>query len=119
MDILSDEEYEKIKAGDIDWMLDDGRGVVAELYAKMKGDALRPKTLVEYTRYPFIYDAGNVRVTIDRDIRTGITSTDLFDPSPLVPTFGTDVLEVKYDKRSKKIRYEGSGFEEIIKFKYF
>ncbi len=95
---LTREEYEKIKAGDIDWMLDDGRGVVAELYAKMKGDALRPKTLVEYTRYPFIYEAGNVRVTIDRDIRTGIASTDLFDPNPLVPTFGTDVLEVKYDR---------------------
>ena len=64
----------------------------------MKGYSLRPKTLVEYTRYPFIYEAGNVRVTLDTDIRTGINSIDLFDPTPLVPTHGYDVLEVKYDR---------------------
>ena len=75
---ITKEEYDKMREGDIDWMLHDGRGVVAELYAQMKGYSLRPKTLVEYTRYPFIYDAGNVRVTLDTDIRTGINSIDLF-----------------------------------------
>ena len=95
---ITKEEYDKIVNGNIDWMLHDGRGVVAELYAQMKGYSLRPKTLVEYTRYPFIYEAGNVRVTLDTDIRTGINSIDLFDPTPLVPTHGYDVLEVKYDR---------------------
>lgn len=94
---LTREEYEKIVSGEIEWMLGDGRGVVAELYAQMKGYSLRPKTLVEYTRTPFIYSAGNVRVTLDRDIRTGIFSNNLFDPTPLVPTGELDVLEVKYD----------------------
>ena len=95
---ISKDEYEKIIAGDLDWMLNDGRGVIAELYAQMKGYSLRPKTLVEYTRTPFIYEAGNVRVTIDCDIRTGVKSIDLFDPTPLTPTEGLDVLEVKYDR---------------------
>ncbi len=95
---ITRDEYEKIVSGDIEWMLGDGRGVVAELYAQMKGYSLRPKTLVEYTRFPFIYEAGNVRVTLDTDIRTGIKSLDLFDPTPLVPTPGPDVLEVKYDR---------------------
>lgn len=95
---LTREECDKIIAGDVGWMLNDGRGVVAELYAQMKGKNLRPKTLVEYTRYPFIYDAGNVRVTLDCDIRSGVYSTDLFDPNPLVPTGEMNVLEVKYDR---------------------
>lgn len=95
---LTKEEYEKILSGDLEWMLYDGRGLVAELYAQMKGYSLRPKTLVEYTRYPFVYDAGNVRVTLDCDIRSGILSTDLFTPTPLVPTGEMDVLEVKYDR---------------------
>ena len=94
---LTREEYEKIIAGDIDWMLTDGRGVVAELYAQMRGYSLKPKTLVEYTRMPFIYDPGNVRVTIDMSVRSGIFSNNLFDPTPLVPTGELDVLEVKYD----------------------
>ena len=98
-------EYEKIIAGDTEWMLNDGRGVVAELYAQMKGLNLRPKTLVEYTRTPFIYEPGDVglapgdvRVTLDCDIRTGIFSNNLFDPFPGVPTDSFDVLEVKYDE---------------------
>jgi len=95
---LTRDEYERIVGGDIDWMLNDGRGVIAELYAQMKGKNLRPKTLVEYTRYPFIYDPGNVRVTLDCDIRSGIYSTSLFDPNPLVPTGEMNVLEVKYDR---------------------
>lgn len=95
---LTREEYEKIVSGDIEWMLKDGRGVVAELYAQMKGYSLKPKTLVEYTRMPYIYDPGNVRVTIDMDIRTGIFSDNLFDPKPLVPTGELDVLEVKFDE---------------------
>lgn len=95
---LTLEEYEKIVAGDIEWMLRDGRGVVAELYAQMKGYSLKPKTLVEYTRVPFVYSAGNVRVTLDGNIRTGIFSNNLFDPLPLTPTGELDVLEVKFDE---------------------
>ncbi|MBR4206379.1 MAG: polyphosphate polymerase domain-containing protein [Clostridia bacterium] len=95
---ITREECEKIIAGDIDWMLNDGRGVVAELYAKMRGIMLRPKTLVEYTRTPFIYEPAEVRVTLDCDIRTGIFSNNLFDPFPCVPTDSFDVLEVKYNE---------------------
>ncbi len=95
---LTREECDRILSGDTDWMLHDGRGVVAELYARMKTQNLRPKTLVEYTRTPFIYAPGNVRVTLDCDIRTGLCGTDLFDPHPLTPTGELDVLEVKYDR---------------------
>ncbi|MGN1345919.1 MAG: polyphosphate polymerase domain-containing protein [Eubacteriales bacterium] len=95
---ITREECDKITSGDIDWMLKDGRGVVAELYAQMKGCALRPKVIVEYTRTPFIYDAGNVRVTLDCNIRSGVFSTDLFHPVSLVPTGDMDVLEIKYDR---------------------
>ena len=95
---ITREEYEKIVSGDIGWMLNDGRGVVAELYAQMRGMNLRPKVLVEYTRTPFIYEPADVRVTLDCDIRTGIFSNNLFDPCPCVPTESFDVLEVKYNE---------------------
>lgn len=95
---LTRDECDRIISGDIDWMLGDARELVTELYLQMRGNALRPKTLVEYTRIPFIYDAGNVRVTLDCDLRTGVNSTDLFSPEPLVPTGDLNVLEVKYDR---------------------
>lgn len=95
---LTRDECDRIISGDIDWMLGDARELVTELYLQIRENVLRPKTLVEYTRIPFIYDAGNVRVTLDCDLRTGVNSTDLFSPEPLVPTGDLNVLEVKYDR---------------------
>ena len=44
--------------------------LIKELYIKMKVQLLKPKTIVEYIRVPYIYSCGNVRITLDRAIRT-------------------------------------------------
>ena len=96
---LTAEEAQRIIDGDILWMATDPRGLVVELYAKMKGQGLRPKTIVDYERIPFVYGAGNVRVTIDFNIRTGLRCTDFLNPDCVtIPAGGNDiVLEVKWD----------------------
>ena len=96
---LTAEEAQRIIDGDILWMATDTRGLVVELYAKMKGQGLRPKTSVDYERIPFVYGAGNVRVTIDFNIRTGLRCTDFLNPDCVtIPAGGNDiVLEVKWD----------------------
>lgn len=66
---LTADEAQRIVDGDILWMATDKRGLVVELYAKMKGQGLRPKTIVDYERIPFVYGPGNVRVTVDYNIR--------------------------------------------------
>ncbi len=97
---LTREEIEFIQKNDFDWMAFDKRDLVQELYAKTKYEQLRPKTIVEYIREPFTYSVGNVRVTFDRDIRTGLFSTGfLSDELPLLKTeAGLVILEVKYDQ---------------------
>lgn len=54
---------------------------------------------MDYTRESFVYAPGNVRVTLDTGIRTGISSTDLFSDTPVVKTNSEPVIimEVKYD----------------------
>lgn len=96
---LSAREASAICEGDTGWMVSDGRELVAELYSKMKGQMLHPKTIVEYVREAFVCSAGNVRITFDRDIRTGLLSTDFMNNGlPAVPAGGELVLlEVKYD----------------------
>ena len=96
---LTAEEAQRIIDGDILWMATDTRGLVVELYAKMKGQGLCPKTIVDYERIPFVYGAGNVRVTIDFNIRTGLRCTDFLNPDCVtIPASGNDiVLEVKWD----------------------
>ena len=97
---LSAQEAQMIVDGDIDWMLASSHPLVQELYCKMRYQGLRPKTIVDYTREPFIYAPGNVRVTFDYDIRTGLLCTDFLNPeSVTIPAGDAPILmEVKWDE---------------------
>ena len=93
-------ETERIISGDIEWMRSDERALIRELYLKMKDKGLRPKTIVDYTREAFVFPAGNVRVTIDYDIRTGMQSVNFLDPEAVTVSAGSSpiILEVKWDE---------------------
>ncbi len=97
---LTAEEARAIVDGDLDWMLGSGRPLVQELYGKMRNQGLRPKTIVDYTREPFVCAPGNVRVTLDYDIRTGLSCTDFLDPDCVTIPAGDApiLLEVKWDE---------------------
>lgn len=97
---LSAAEAQAIVDGELDWMPGSGRPLVQELYCKMRSQGLRPKTIVDYTREPFIYRPGNVRVTFDYDIRTGLGCTDFLNPDCVTVPAGDApiLLEVKWDE---------------------
>ena len=97
---LSAEEAQAIVDGDLRWMLAaQDRPLVQELYFKAQTQGLRPKTIVDYTREPFIYRPGNVRVTFDYNIRTGLSCTDFLNwDCPTAPAGDAPIiLEVKWD----------------------
>ena len=96
---LTREEAQKIVDGDIGWMAKSERPLCLELYAKMRSQGLKPKTIVDYTREPFVFAPGNVRVTIDYNIRTGAFRTDFLNPETLTLPAGKSpiILEVKWD----------------------
>lgn len=96
---LDPEEAQAIVDGDCWWMRHSRHPLVAELFQKMTCQGLRPRTIVDYTREPFVFAPGNVRVTLDYDIRTGLRCVDFLDPSCVtVPVPGAPViLEVKWD----------------------
>ncbi len=97
---LSGDETRRILEGDLAWMLNSPHSLVQELYCKMLGQGLQPKTIVDYTREPYIYAPGNVRVTLDYDIRTGLSCMDFLDPDcPTIPAGDAPILlEVKWDE---------------------
>ncbi|WNY22832.1 hypothetical protein MmiHf6_01170 [Methanimicrococcus hongohii] len=98
---VTQEECERLIAGDTSWMKESEHALLVELYAKMKFELLRPKTVVDYIREPFIYKPGNVRVTLDSQITTGVHAKDMFNPElPTVRTHGSNIIimEVKYDE---------------------
>ena len=98
-DTLTREEAQAVVDGDLNWMPASGRPLVQELYSKMRAQGLQPKTIVDYTREPFVYAPGNVRVTLDYNIRTGLGCTDFLNLNCItVPVRDAPViLEVKWD----------------------
>ena len=95
---LTKEQAQSIADGDTGWMLDSEQPLVRELYSKMTTQGLAPKTIVDYTREPFIFPAGNVRVTLDYNIRSGLKCTDFLNTDCItVPVSDSIILEVKWD----------------------
>lgn len=95
---LTREQAQSIVDGDTDWMPESELPLIRELYSKMRTQGIAPKTIVDYTREPFIFPAGNVRVTLDYNIRSGMRCTDLLKPDCVtVPVSDSIVLEVKWD----------------------
>ncbi len=98
---ITEKECRDILDGNLDWMKTHPQELVRELYAKMRYQRLRPRVLVSYVREPYIYKAGNVRVTFDSAIRTSLYNQD-FLTKTVSDISATDtpqdmILEVKYD----------------------
>ena len=98
--VLSIEEAQMIAGVGFDSLSNSEKPLLRELVCKMKIEGLRPKTIVDYTREPFQYAPGNVRVTLDYNIRTGMTCTDFLNPECITVPAGDApiILEVKWDE---------------------
>ena len=97
--LLTAAQAQSIVDGNWEWMKDADLPLVRELYHTMQAQGIRPKTIVDYTREPFVYGPGNVRVTLDYDIRTGLRSVDFLNPDCVTVPAGDApiILEVKWD----------------------
>ena len=94
---ITKEQCDRLLDGERTFLKESGNPLFLELYNKMEYQQLRPKTIVEYTREAYVFPAGNVRVTIDSNIRTGMFSTDFFNSQLVMLSTAERILEVKYD----------------------
>ena len=97
---LTVEQARSISQGKYDWMATSPEPLIQELYSKIISQGLRPKVIVDYIREPFVYAPGNVRITLDYQIRTGLKCTDFLNPDCItVPIHDSPIiLEVKWDE---------------------
>ena len=84
-------------------------GLLRRFCAMQAQTGLMPKVIVAYERTPFVYPAGNVRITFDRNIGSSTNMEGFFEPylpqRPVMPT-GKHILEVKYDEFLPDFLYE-------------
>ncbi len=97
---LTRAQFDAMLSGDYDSLRTSDRPLLREVYQKRRTALLRPAVIVDYIREAYTLEAGNVRITFDKDIRAGIDSYDVFSRDvftyPVVEA-GQMVLEIKYD----------------------
>ncbi len=120
---LTKEEVSSICNGEISCLRLKNNRILQELYAKMHYQLLKPKVLVEYRREPYVYAPGNVRITFDSEIRTGLYHNCLFTENyGTAPTeCGVIIMEVKYDAflpeiMEKAVRVPGRSSTAFSKY---
>lgn len=74
--------------------------LLQDMFVQMRTRLLRPKVIVDYDREAFIHMAEDVRITLDTNLKTGLSSLGLFDPD--IPTVcphdrSVEILEVKFN----------------------
>ena len=96
---LTREQAQRIADGRIRWMAQTADEVILGFYSRLRNEGLAAKVIVDYTREAFVFAPGNVRVTLDYNIRTALRCTDFLNPAcTTVPVPGSPcILEVKWD----------------------
>lgn len=93
---ISKNFYENILDGVYDYS---GKGLLERFSIDCNRFLLKPVTIIEYNRVPYVYPIGNVRITIDTAIiassMNDLFSDQLCGVNVLPGSYG--VLEVKYD----------------------
>ena len=92
---------EQLIAGDPAGLETTRSGLLHDVYREMTIRLLRPAVIVDYVREAYIHPAEEVRITFDKQLRTGLLSTDLFNPDlPSLSPFDNNemILEVKYNR---------------------
>ena len=92
---------DQIIAGDPEGLQRMRHPLLHDVYREMKTRLLRPAVIVDYVREAYIHQAEEVRITFDKQLRTGLFSSDMFNSGlPTYPVFDdpVEILEVKYDE---------------------
>ena len=99
MAVLTRDAAERLIQGDYAFLLHDPQPLCREFYCECAMKLMRPCVTVDYVRQPYVFEAGDVRITFDMDVQAAVLKYDLFDSDlPVVNVLkeGQTILEVKY-----------------------
>lgn len=98
---LTREDFNSLILGSYDSLIKSEDPLKQELYYLIKSHTLKPRVIVDYTREAYIGKINNIRITFDKNLKTALSSTDIFNKN--LPTIDVDtdnkdyILEVKFN----------------------
>ena len=97
---ISIDDYFKILDGNLEFLIQSNNSVLMQFYIEIRQRNLKPNVIVDYVREAYVSNISNIRITFDKELRTGLTSVDLFNKeTPTIKALDEPwmILEVKYD----------------------
>lgn len=99
--IISREKFDSIMNGGLISHINENNELLRKFTVLMKTQMFKPVVIVEYDRTPYVYHDGNVRITLDMNIRSSNDFKSFFESDlatrEILPK-GQHLLEVKYDQ---------------------
>ena len=98
--IVTKEQVEDLLSGKLN-ISKENHKLLNEFILKTKFYGYKPTVIIDYDRIPYIYKAGNVRITLDYNISMDYNTNNFFKKeSSSIPIIekNTKILEVKYDE---------------------
>lgn len=99
---ISREDCEDIMRGKFECLKRNPDPFAMQFYGIFVSNHLRPKVLVDYMREPYVFPAEDVRITFDKNVRSAMRCTDLFNPNvvtyPVWDLRNCMILEVKFNE---------------------
>ena len=96
---LTREETDKLLRGEYHFLKDRQEQVCKDFYLECALNQMKPKVIVDYDREPYVYSFGDVRITFDEHVRSGVFEQELFDQAlPVMEVLepGQLIMEVKF-----------------------
>ena len=95
------QDYDRLVSGDAPDIRDDMPQLQKSLLNEVSRRKLCPKVIVTYERIPYVYSAGNVRITFDRNISSSYDIDGfiggVYHKRPVFSA-GSSIMEVKWDE---------------------
>ena len=96
---LTKEQFYGVLEGSYGVLLEGSDALLNVFYHECMTNLMRPRVVADYEREPYIMEAGDVRITFDKNIRAGVEGFDIFNGDmSMVEALdpGLLVMEVKF-----------------------
>lgn len=96
---LTRQQAEQMVAGNFDFLAETPNKLLHDFYLSSRCTFMKPVVIVDYDREAYVQPIGNVRVTFDNNLRTGLGVSEFFSKNAAVISAlerPEMVLEVKY-----------------------
>lgn len=96
---LTRAQVDLILTGDYGFLPETDSNLLKVFYHECISNFLRPRVVVDYEREAYLMDAGDVRITFDKNVRAGVEGFDIFNREmAMVEALdpGLLIMEVKY-----------------------